>query len=73
MSTALHTTAFEVEDRAVRLRWARCEDGAGWVLLRDLCNALGVSARGRPPRNVAKHCKTARELDVTGLPPGANF
>eukprot|EP00973_Karenia_brevis_P031670 4368245-Karenia_brevis.AAC.1 len=36
MSTALHTTAFEVEDRAVRLRWARCEDGAGWVLLNCL-------------------------------------
>ena len=73
MSTALHATAFEIEDRAVLLRWARCENGTGWVLLKDLCKALGISARGRPPRNVAIHCKTAKDMGIHVLPSGANF
>ena len=73
MSTALHATAFEIEDRAVLLRWARCENGTGWVLLKDLCKALGISARGRPARNVAIHCKTAKDMGIHVLPSGANF
>ena len=83
MSIPLHTTAFEVDGRAARLRWVRekeeeedseLEERTGWVLLRDLRNALGVSTRGRAQRSLAVHCKTSSELGgVNGLPPAATL